>query len=65
MKSIEKTKPAAARPAQDASRGERGHEAAGSTREDERDLRDALRARAEAEREGSYPWEQLKSEIER
>lgn len=32
--------------------------------EDERDLRDALRAREEARRKGVYPWEWVKQEIE-
>jgi hypothetical protein len=39
-------------------------EAVGQSEEDQRDLRDGLRARDEAKRKGVYPWEWLKQEIE-
>jgi hypothetical protein len=65
MNSSEKHKPVKARRAPEAKRGAEPPEVAHGSPEDERDLRDALRARDEAKRKGVYPWEWLKQEIER
>lgn len=65
MKSSEKrTKPVNSRresvPQQEAGANDPVH----VSPEDERDLRDALRAREEARRKGIYPWEWVKQESE-
>jgi hypothetical protein len=64
MKSLEKRKSVRGSSDPELNRETRTPEAARRSLEDERDLQDALRARDEAKREGVYPWEQLKKEIE-
>jgi hypothetical protein len=65
MKSPEKhTKPVNSRQQPSPRRGEGTTDPAHISPEDERDLRDATRAREEARRKGVYPWEWVKQEIE-
>jgi hypothetical protein len=64
MKQSQKRKPVQKRPAPTANNKEETRGGAQPTAEDERDLRDAERALAEAKRKGLYPWEWLKQEIE-
>ena len=65
MNSSGKHKPVKTRQAPAAKHEAETPETAHGSPEDERDLRDALRARDEAKRKGVYPWEWLKQEIER
>jgi hypothetical protein len=63
METSEKHEPVSARQAPEPEQGAETPESTHSSPEDERDLRDALRASDEAKRKGVYPWEWLKQEI--
>ena len=64
MSSSRRSKPAQKRNAPRTGDKEKVQTVVQPTAEDERDLRDAERARAEAKRKGVYPWEWLKQELE-
>jgi hypothetical protein len=64
MNSSEKRKNVRGRPSTKLNQESRMPEPVRRSPQDESDLQDALRARDEARREGVYPWEQLKKEIE-